>query len=148
MWESEKKSGTAREARDLCFRVREERGFLPSVPTEGRAPLIQAPERGTSRGYQPRDGHEPLTLWPLPPRILCASAGHYPYIPGSLCITPLPGSHDPGTTSRGEHTACLRLLRRHAGLCCLRLTPHSNYDYRTLPLPSLSEQESPNQLLL
>ena len=59
--ESGKKSGAAEEARYLCFRVHKERGFLPSVPTEGRAPLIQAPERGTSRGYQPRDGHEPLT---------------------------------------------------------------------------------------
>ena len=36
--ESGKKSGPAREARDLCFRVHEERGFLPSVPTEGIAP--------------------------------------------------------------------------------------------------------------
>ena len=35
--EPTKKSGPAREARDLCFGVREERGFLPSVPTEGRA---------------------------------------------------------------------------------------------------------------
>ena len=36
--ESGKKSGPAGEARDLCFGVHEERGFLPSVPTEGRAP--------------------------------------------------------------------------------------------------------------
>ena len=35
--ESGIKSGPAREARDLCFGVCEERGFLPSVPTEGRA---------------------------------------------------------------------------------------------------------------
>ena len=35
--ESGKKSGTAEEARDHCFRVREERGFPPHVPTEGRA---------------------------------------------------------------------------------------------------------------
>ena len=35
--ESGKKSGPAEEARDLCFTVRKERGFLPSVPTEGRA---------------------------------------------------------------------------------------------------------------
>ena len=44
--ESGKKFGTAREARDLCFGVHEERGFLPSVPTEGRAPPKQAPEMG------------------------------------------------------------------------------------------------------
>ena len=35
--ESGKRSGPAGEARDHCFGVREERGFLPSVPTEGRA---------------------------------------------------------------------------------------------------------------
>ena len=33
-----KKSGTAKEAKDHCFGVCEERGFLPCVPTEGRAP--------------------------------------------------------------------------------------------------------------
>ena len=49
--------------------------------------------------------------------------------PGSLCGLPLPGSRDPGTTSPGEHTARLRLLQRHAGPCCCRLTPH--------PYPSL-----------
>ena len=47
-----KKSGPAGEVRDLCFGVREERGFLPSVPTEGRAPPKQAPEKGTSHNYQ------------------------------------------------------------------------------------------------
>ena len=35
--DSGKKSGPAGEARDLCFGVHKERGFLPSVPTEGRA---------------------------------------------------------------------------------------------------------------
>ena len=35
--ESGKKSGPAKEVRDHCFGVRKERGFLPSVPTEGRA---------------------------------------------------------------------------------------------------------------
>ena len=35
--ESGKMSGPAREARDLCFEVHEERVFLPSVLTEGRA---------------------------------------------------------------------------------------------------------------
>ena len=29
----------------------------------------------------PRDGHETLTLLPLPPRILCASTGHYSHTP-------------------------------------------------------------------
>ena len=44
--ESGKKSGPASEARDHCFRVREERGF--------RAPPEWAPETGTSHGYQRR----------------------------------------------------------------------------------------------
>ena len=35
---SGKKSGTAREARDHCFRMCKERGFLLHVPTDGRAP--------------------------------------------------------------------------------------------------------------
>ena len=43
--------------------------------------------------------------------------------PGSLCSPPLPGSHDPGTTSPGERTARLRLLQRQAGLCRRRLAP-------------------------
>ena len=49
--------------------------------------------------------------------------------PGSLCSPPLPGSRDPGTTSPGEHTAHLRLVQCHVGLCCRRLAPH------TVPLP-------------
>ena len=57
--------------------------------------------------------------------------------PGSLCSLPLPVSPDPGTTSLGEHTACLRLLQRHAGLCRCRLAPHSI----PCPPPSLSEPE-------
>ena len=36
--ESGKKFGPAKQARDHCFRVHKERGFLPRVPTEGRAP--------------------------------------------------------------------------------------------------------------
>ena len=83
----------------------------------------------------PRGGHRLLLLPLLSPRVLCASAGHYPHPPRSLCSMPLPGSPDPGTTSLGEHTACLRLLQLHAGLCCCRLTLHSNYDYHTPPSP-------------
>ena len=82
-----------------------------------------------------RDGHKPLMLRLLPPRMLCASAGHYPHTPRSLCSPPLPGSRDPRTTSTGEHMARLRLLQHHAGLRHLRLAPHSNYDYCTPPSP-------------
>ena len=59
--------------------------------------------------------------------------------PGRLCCPPLPGSHDPGTTSPGEHTVSLRLLQRHAALCHHRLTTHSV----PLPPPDLSEPEPP-----
>ena len=116
---------------------------------EHRVSKIQRWARAAAINLDPRDGHEMLTLLLLPPRILCASAGHYPppHPPGRLCSQPLPGSCDPGTTSLEEHTACLRLLQCHASLCCCRLAPHSNYDYRTPPSPGLSEQECPNQPL-
>ena len=39
------------------------------------------------------------------------------------------------TTTLGEHTACLRQLQCHAGLCHCRLTVHSNYNYCTPPNP-------------
>ena len=52
--ESGENSGPAKEARDHCFGVHKERGFLPCVPTEGRAPPKQAPETGTSHDYQLR----------------------------------------------------------------------------------------------
>ena len=77
-----------------------------------------------------RDGYETLTLLLQPPSILCAGTGHYPQPPGSLCSPQLPGSHDPWTTSLGEHTACLGLVQRHASLCRRRLAPHS---YPSLP---------------
>ena len=32
-----------------------------------------------------RDGHETLTLLLQPPRILCASTGHYPHLPPGAC---------------------------------------------------------------
>ena len=50
--ETGKKSGLAEEARDHCFGVHEDRGFLPHLPTEGRTPPKQAPETGASHGYQ------------------------------------------------------------------------------------------------
>ena len=41
-------------ARDHCFGVQEESGFLPCLPTEGRTLPKQVPEMGTSRSYQLR----------------------------------------------------------------------------------------------
>ena len=96
---------------------------------------LQRWARAAAISSDTRDSHGSLTLPPLPPRILCASAGHYPHPPRSLCSTPLPGSRDPGTTSPGEHTVHLRLLQCHVGPCCCRLAPHSNYDYCTPPSP-------------
>ena len=85
-----------------------------------------------------------LRLLLQPPRILWqAQVTIHTLPPESLCGPPLSGSRDPGTTSQGEHTACLRLLQCHAGLCCRRLAQHSI----PLPLPGLSEPEPLNQLL-
>ena len=56
--------------------------------------------------------------------------------PGSRCSPPLPGSHDPGTTSPGERTARLRMVQRHAGLCCRRVAPHP---YPSLPPACVSQ---------
>ena len=84
---------------------------------------------------EPRDRYKQLTLLLPPPRILCASTGHYPHPARSLCSTPLPGSCDLETTSPGEHTVQLRMLQCHTGLCHHRLTLHSNCDYRTTPSP-------------
>ena len=79
----------------------------------------------------PRDRHEMLRLRLQPPRTCVqAQVTLHTSSPGSLCSPPLPGSCDPGTTSLGEHTAHLRLLQRHGGLCHWRLAPHS------VPLPS------------
>ena len=146
-----KKSGPARLARDLCFGVHEERGFLPMCPQKAEHCLseLQRRARAVAISSDPRDGHKMLTLLLQLPRILCASTGHYRHpLPGSLCSPPLPGSCDPGTTSLGEHTVHLSLLQRHAGLCCCRIAPHPVMATIPLPPPRLSEQDPPNQPLL
>ena len=97
--ESGKMSAAAEEAKDfflpLCFTARKERGF--------RAPPKRTPETGASRSYQrgpqrqaraaaisadPRDGQEMLRLLLPPPRSLCASTGHYPYLPSWEPVQP------------------------------------------------------------
>ena len=115
-----------------CTRRRHSCSMCPQK-AEHRLSELQRQVRATAISSDPRDGHEPLTLLSLPPRILCASADHYPQPPRETCRTSLPRSHVPGATSSGEHMACLRLLQCHAGLCCHRLTPNSNYDYCTPP---------------
>ena len=101
--ESGKKSGPAGEARDHCFWVHKERRFRT---TPKQAPemaehclsKLQRQGQATDIILDSRGGHRLLELLLLPPRILCASTGHYPPPPGSLYSTPLPRSHDPGPT--------------------------------------------------
>ena len=85
-----------------------------------------------------RDGHETLRLLLQPPRSLCTSTGHYPYLPSREPVQPATTRvPDPRTTFPGEHMACLRVLQRHTGLCCCRLALRSV----PLPPPGLSESE-------
>ena len=49
--ESRKESGPAGEARDHCFGVHEERGFLLCEPADSKALPKQAPEMGMSHSY-------------------------------------------------------------------------------------------------
>ena len=145
--------------------MREERGFLPRVPTEGRALTKRAPQMGGSHCYQlrPRNGHETLMLLLLPPRSLCASTGNYPHTHPwepvcehrSLSTPPLPGAcaacHCQGPMIHGQlpwenthHTSgCCNIMpvSAAAGSTCIPIMT-------TLPPPSLSEQEHPNQPML
>ena len=150
--ESGEKSGPAREARDLCFMLCEERGLLPCLPTESGAPPKLPPETGTAmaNSSDPRDGQEPLMLL-QPPRILCTSAGQYPHThtaPGSLAACHCQGPQIQGQLPQ-ENTGC-------ASGCC-NVTPASaasgslhipNMTTVPLPPPGMSKQEPPNQLLL
>ena len=85
--ESGKKSGPAGEARDLCFGVREERGFLPNVTQKAEHCLreLQRRAQAVAISSEPRDGREKLRLLSLSPRILCASAGSTPAPPPGAC---------------------------------------------------------------
>ena len=87
---------------------------------QGEGILLSEPQRqarAAAISTDTRDGHEMLRLLLQPPRILCANTGHYPYLPSQNPVQPpLPGSHDTGTTSPGEHMVHLRQLQRRAGL--------------------------------
>ena len=138
-WEGvwEKVWNYLRDKRPLFRGARGER-FLPCVPTEGRALPKQVPETGASCGYQlepQRQAWNANTDAAATKNPMCkhrSLSTHAPN-PESLWSPPLPKSLDPGTTSLGEHTACLRLVQCHASLCYQRLTPHSSYDYHTPP---------------
>ena len=108
--------------------------------SEHRLNELQRWERAATISLDTRDGHETLRLLLQPPRSLCASkVSIHTSPPRTLCSPPLPGSCDPQTSSLREHMARLRLLQRHASLCCLRLAPHS-----VLLLPTgLSDPQAP-----
>ena len=128
-----------------------ERGFLPSVPTEGRALPKWPPEKGMNDSYQLRPQRwawNTMAAAAATKNPVCKRRSLSTPPPRSLCTTPLPESQDRGTSSPREHTVRLRLLQRHAGLCCLWLAPHSNLTTVSLTLPSLSEQKPPNKPLL
>ena len=100
-----------------------------------------------------RDRHEMLMLLLQPPRILCASTGHYPHIshprPLGACAAP----HCQGPMIQGElprentwHTSdcCnVTLASATAGLPCIPIITTV-----PLPPPGMSEPQPPNQPLL
>ena len=108
--------------------------------SELRLNKLQKRMQAVAISVDPKDGHEMLRLLLPPPRSLCASTGHSPHLPSWEPVQPpLPGTSDPGTTSPGEHKACLRLVQHHDGLCRRRLTPHS--------VPLLPPRVSQNPLI-
>ena len=152
--ESGKKSGPAKEARDHCFSVCQERGFLPHVPTKGRALPNQAPQTGASCGYQLRPQRRAwnANTAAVATKNLCASTGHYqppPPLPPGACAA----RHCQDPEIQGElpweNTWCtsgccnVMLASAAAGSPCIPIMTTV-----PLPLPSLSEQESTNQPLL
>ena len=84
------------------------------------------------------------------PRILCASTSHYPCThthkhTRNLRRIPLPGSHNPGTSSLGEHMVLL-------GCCNITLASATAGSLHIpiittilLPHTGVNEQEPPNQ---
>ena len=97
--------------------------------------------RAAAISSDPREGHETLRL--LPPRILCASTGHY---------TPPPWEPVQHATARDNFPR-----RTQACPGCCNITPASAtagspcipiMTTVLLLLPGLRQQESPNQLLL
>ena len=107
-----------------------------------------------------RGGHEPwlLSRSPEEEAMAAAAATKDPVskqritahtFPGACAAHHCQGSCDPGPTSPEESTVCLRLLQLLVSLCCFRHSPHIQIVTAvSLPLPGLSEQVSPNQLLL
>ena len=121
---------------------------------EHRLNQLQRWVRAAALSLDSRDGHETLTLLLQPPRILCASTGHYPH--ALPTPTPPPGAcearHCQGSVIQGQ----LPGRTRCASGCC-NVTPASAAAgsphipiITTIPLPppGMSEPEPPNQPLL
>ena len=137
--ESRKRSGTAEEARDYCFRVREETGF--------RAPPKRAPETGVSCGYQ--RGHQ-RRAWDAK---AAAAATKKPVCKHrSLYTPPLREPVQPATArvpwSRDNFPGRMHGAPQAAATSCRPLPPQARPAPVPLPPASLSEPEPPNQLLL
>ena len=122
--ESGKKSGPAKEARDHCFGVREERGF--------RALPKRAPEMGASRGYQlgpQRRAWNANAVGAATKNPVCKHR--------SLSTPPLPGAcaahHCQGPMIQGQLP---RENTRRASGCCNILASASAGSPR-IPYPSL-----------
>ena len=82
MRESGKKSGTAKRQETIvsgCASREDSKHCLNELQRRARATAISA---------DTRDGHETLKLLLHPPRILCASTGHYPHLPSGEAVQP------------------------------------------------------------
>ena len=131
--ESRKKSGTAKETRDHCLGVCEERGF--------RAPPKRAPEMGMSHGYQHR--HE-RRAWDTKAAVAATKKPVCKH--RSLATPPLPGDcaacHCQGPVIQGQLP---RENTRHASGWC-NVTPASaaagspHILYPSLPLARVSQR--------
>ena len=136
--ESGKKSGPAEEARYHCFGVCEERGVLPCVPTEGRAPPKWAPEMGMSHSYPLRHQRQawnanaaaPATKNPVCKHRSLPTHPHPWGCVHSTATVPISRDNFPGRT----HGATQAVAVSHWPCHC-RLAPYSNYDYCTPPSP-------------
>ena len=109
---------------------------------------LQRQVRAMTISSDPRDRREMLTLPLLPTEILCANTGYYPLPQGACAARHCQGPEIQGQIPR-ENTW-------HASGCCnVMLASAITGSHRIpimtivpLPLLSLSEQESLNQLLL
>ena len=123
--ESGKKSGTAEDSRDHCFRVREERGF--------RAPPKRAPEMGTSCGYQRRPQR-----WAWDAKAAAAATKKPVCEHRSLSTSPLPGAcaacHYQGPMIQGKLP---RENKRCTSGCCNVTLASAAAGLPRIPYPSL-----------